>query len=144
MFTDHSTLKYLFSKHDANPRLIRWVLLLQEFYIDIKEKKGMENPTVDHLSRLENPKLEGLNEGEFDDNFPDEYLMMITEEVHWFVDIMNFLASDYLLKGFSYQQKRRPFFDLKHYFWDDPYLFRSCAETLLEYVCGGREAWDIL
>ncbi|GKA17006.1 reverse transcriptase domain-containing protein [Tanacetum coccineum] len=53
VYTDHSALKYLFSKHDAQPRLIRWVLLLQGFNIEIKDKKGAENLAVDHLSRLE-------------------------------------------------------------------------------------------
>ncbi|GJY70847.1 reverse transcriptase domain-containing protein, partial [Tanacetum coccineum] len=65
VYTDHSALKYLFSKQDAKPRLIRWVLLLQEFTIKIKDKKGTENLAVNHLSRLENPGLEELNEGKF-------------------------------------------------------------------------------
>ncbi|GKB59169.1 reverse transcriptase domain-containing protein [Tanacetum coccineum] len=55
MYTDHSTLKYLLSKQDAKPRLLRWVLLLQEFDIIIRDKKGSENLAADHLSRLENP-----------------------------------------------------------------------------------------
>nr|GFA12535.1 DNA-directed DNA polymerase [Tanacetum cinerariifolium] len=49
-------LKYLFSKQDAKPRLIRWVLFLQEFDIIIRDKKGTENLAADHLSRLENPR----------------------------------------------------------------------------------------
>ena len=58
VYTDHSALKYLFSKQDAKLRLIWQVLLLQEFKIDIKDKKGAENLAADHLSRLENPELE--------------------------------------------------------------------------------------
>ena len=53
VFTYHSAIKYLMTKKDAKPRLIRWVLLLQEFDMGIKDKKGFENMVADHLSRLE-------------------------------------------------------------------------------------------
>ena len=52
IFTDHSALKYLLTKKNAKTRLIRWVLLLQEFNLQIRDKKGVENVVVDHLSRL--------------------------------------------------------------------------------------------
>ncbi|GJS52985.1 putative nucleotidyltransferase, ribonuclease H [Tanacetum coccineum] len=76
-YIDHSALKYLFSNQDAKPRLIRWVLLPQEFTIEIKDKKGSENHAAGHLSRLENPELEELDEDAICDSFLNEHLMVV-------------------------------------------------------------------
>ena len=75
MHTDHTTIKYLMAKKDAKPRLIRWVLLLQEFDMEIKNKKGTENLMVDHLSCLEGP----TKEVQINDDFPDEQILVIED-----------------------------------------------------------------
>nr|GEU61723.1 reverse transcriptase domain-containing protein [Tanacetum cinerariifolium] len=76
VYTDHSTLKYLFNKQDAKPRLLRWVLLLQEFAIIIRDKKGAENLAADHLSRLENPHQSMLDKKKINETFSLETLNM--------------------------------------------------------------------
>ncbi|GJV37811.1 reverse transcriptase domain-containing protein [Tanacetum coccineum] len=74
VYTDHSALKYLMNKQDAKPRLLRWVLLLQEFDITIRDKKGSENLAADHLSRLENPHKDVLENKDINEHFPLETL----------------------------------------------------------------------
>ena len=78
IFTDHSALKYLLAKKDAKPRLIRWVLLLQEFDLEIRDKKGLENVVADHLSRLEREE-DPSNQPLINDNFPDEFVLALKE-----------------------------------------------------------------
>ncbi|GJW49433.1 reverse transcriptase domain-containing protein [Tanacetum coccineum] len=82
VYTDHFALKSLFSKQDAKPRLIRWVLVLQGFNIEIKDKKGAENLAADHLSRLENPNIGELAKYEIKDKFPDEHLMILKSKLN--------------------------------------------------------------
>ena len=75
--TDHAAIKYLMAKKDAKPRLIRWVLLLEEFDLEIKDKKGSDNVIADHLSRLE--RIVGTEKGtKIAKNFPEEQLFMLS------------------------------------------------------------------
>ncbi|GJW60310.1 reverse transcriptase domain-containing protein [Tanacetum coccineum] len=112
-------LRHLFKKQDAKPRLIQWILLLQEFDLEIKDKKGTENVAANHLSRIEND--ETSNDSKVDDNFPEETLMEIhTKDEPWFADFANYLVSNIIPKGMTYQQKNNFFSDLKHYFWEEP------------------------
>ncbi|GJU83671.1 reverse transcriptase domain-containing protein [Tanacetum coccineum] len=148
VYTDHSALKYLLAKQDAKPRLLRWILLLQEFDVVIRDKKGAENLAADHLSRLENPHQSELEKKEITETFPLETLGMITfrgdDNAPWFADFANYHAGNFVIKGMSSQQKRKFFKDVKHYFWDDPFLFKSCADQVIRRCVSGQEAFDIL
>ncbi|GJW38529.1 reverse transcriptase domain-containing protein [Tanacetum coccineum] len=148
VYTDHSALKYLFAKQDAKPRLLRWILLLQEFDVEIRDKKGAENLAADHLSRLENPHQSELEKKEITETFPLETLGMVTfrgdDNAPWFADFANYHAGNFVIKGMSSQQKRKFFKDVKHYFWDDPFLFKICADQVIRRCVSGQEAFDIL
>nr|GEW50739.1 reverse transcriptase domain-containing protein [Tanacetum cinerariifolium] len=138
-------LKYLLNKQDAKPRLLRWVLLLQEFGITILDKKRSENLAADHLSRLENPHKDVLENKDINENFPLETLgSLSSNSTPWFADIANFHARNFIKKGLTSQQKKKFFKDVKHYFWDDPYLFRIYADQIIRRCVHGQEAFEIL
>nr|GEY44691.1 reverse transcriptase domain-containing protein [Tanacetum cinerariifolium] len=107
---------------------------VHEFGIKIKNNKGAENVATDHLSRLEMQNLKELNDEEINDEFPDEFLMSIKtdeEESSWFADFANYLVRGILRKGLTYAQRCKFFSELKHYFWDDPYLFKACPDDMI-------------
>ncbi|GJS61654.1 reverse transcriptase domain-containing protein [Tanacetum coccineum] len=118
VYMDHLALKYLLSKQDAKPRLLRWILLLQEFDVVIRDKKGAENLIADHLSRLENPHQSELEKKEITETFPLETLGMVTfrgdDNAPWFADFANYHAGNFVIKGMSSQQKRKFFKDCVH------------------------------
>ncbi|GKE36176.1 reverse transcriptase domain-containing protein [Tanacetum coccineum] len=148
VYTDHSALKYLFNKKDAKARLLRWVLLLQEFNFKVIDTKGAENYATDHLSHLENLYENVFDPKEINETFPLETLNSLTshdnQSTPWFADIANYHAGNFLIKGMSTQQKKKFFKDVKHYFWDDPYLFRICADQIIRRCVFGQEALEIL
>nr|GEW79408.1 transposon Ty3-I Gag-Pol polyprotein [Tanacetum cinerariifolium] len=100
--TDHSALKYLFAKKDAKARLLRWVLLLQEFDFKVLDIKEAENLAADHLSRLENPYENVLDPKEINETFPLETLSMVTfrgdSSSSWFEDFANYHAGNFIIK----------------------------------------------
>nr|GEZ32284.1 reverse transcriptase domain-containing protein [Tanacetum cinerariifolium] len=147
VYTDHSSLKYLFVKKDSKVRLLRWVLLLQEFTFKVIETKGAENLAADHLSRLENPHQNVLNPKEINESFPLETLNLVSthgnSSTPWFVDFANYHARNFVVKGMSSQQKSKFFKDVKHYFWDDPFLFKFCADQVIRRAVGeNRTSWS--
>ena len=87
IYTNHSALKHLLSKRELKPMLIRWILLLQEFYLEIRDKKGFENGVADHLSRIHDTQ-DFLN-----DVFPDEQLVTISQVSLWYAHIVNYIVS---------------------------------------------------
>ncbi|CAJ2661901.1 unnamed protein product [Trifolium pratense] len=129
VFTDHSALKYLLTKGDSKPRLLRWMLLLQEFDLEIRDKKGVENVVADHLSRLSNPDITNKEEA-IKCEFPDEKLLAVSE-FPWFGDIANLKASGFIPEEMTAQQKKKLFADSRHYFWDDPFLFKMSNDGMI-------------
>ncbi|GJW01731.1 reverse transcriptase domain-containing protein [Tanacetum coccineum] len=120
VYTNHSALKYLLAKQDAKPRLLR----------------------------LENPHQDVLENKEITKTFPLETLGMVTfrgdANTPWFADLANYHVGNFVVKGMSSQQKKKFFKDVKHYVWDDPYLFKICADQVIRRCVFGQETHDIL
>nr|GEW75772.1 reverse transcriptase domain-containing protein [Tanacetum cinerariifolium] len=116
VYTDHLALKYL-----------------------------LKNLTADHLFGLENPYMDVFENKDINENFPLETLCKISSvSTPWFSDFANFHARNFIIKGMSSQQKKKFFKDVRHYFWDDPYLFRMCTDQIIQRCVHGQEANDIL
>ncbi|GJT13747.1 reverse transcriptase domain-containing protein [Tanacetum coccineum] len=128
-------------------QIASWICCTQEFDV-FRDKKGAENLAADHLSRLENPHQSEIEKKEITETFPLETLGMVTfrgdDNAPWFADFANYHAGNFVIKGMSSQQKRKFFKDVKHYFWDDPFLFKICADQVIRRCVSGQEAFDIL
>jgi hypothetical protein len=86
IFTDHAALKYLLTKKDAKPHLLRWILLVQEFDLEVKDKKGVENTVADHLSCIPVTNMQDLPINDF---VCDNMLLKVTDSNPWYANIMN-------------------------------------------------------
>lgn len=122
----------------------RWVLLLQEFEFEIRDRKGLENQVTDHLSRLENGGQDGstliINE-----SFPDEQPFVVNQcKVPWYVDYVNYLESGILLPNLNSHQKKKFLHDVKFYYWDEPFLFKQYGDQILRRCIPKEEIKDIL
>ncbi|KAM5555299.1 hypothetical protein ABKV19_023282, partial [Rosa sericea] len=127
VYTDHAALKYLLSKKEAKPRLIRWILLLQEFDIEIKDKKGSENVVADHLSRL----VHDEDVLPLAEKFPDEQLFGIEVSMPWYADIVNYLVTRQIPNTLTRAHQEKLKSTAKQYMWDDPYLWKHCSDGLI-------------
>ncbi|GJZ31343.1 reverse transcriptase domain-containing protein [Tanacetum coccineum] len=106
---------------------------------------GRENLAADHLSRLENPHKDVLENKDINEHFPLETLGVIaSKSTPWFADYANYHAGNFIIKEMMTQQKMKFFKDVKHYFWDAPYFFRICADQIIRRCVHGQEAIDIL
>jgi len=125
VYSDHAALKYLLTKKDAKPRLIRWILLLQEFDLEIKDRKGIENPVADRLSRIyfKEPQELPIN-GSLRDNM----LFKVTKIDPWYANIVNFMVAGYILLG---ENKKKLIYESRLHICDPPYLFPVCSDGLL-------------
>jgi hypothetical protein len=130
IYSDHAALKYLSSKNDPKSRLIRWILLLQEFDIEIRDKKGSKNVGVDHLSRITMDFTEEATP--ISETFPDEQLLLIAQTPSpWFADIVNYLVTCQMPLHWGRQDKSKFMSMVKYFFLDDPYLFKYCTDQII-------------
>ncbi|XP_040947365.1 uncharacterized protein [Gossypium hirsutum] len=105
-----------------------WILLLQEFDFEIRDKKGCENLVADHLSRLPIP----ANDTPLKDNFPDENLFSANAFHPWYTDIVNYLVTGTIPSELPRSKKDKIKKDARYYIWDDPYLWKHCSDQWIE------------
>jgi hypothetical protein len=141
VYTDHAALKYLLTKQDAKARLIRWILLLQEFDLTIKDKKGVENVVADHLSRLDFE--DHTTSLPIPDSFPDEQLFAVST-CPWYADIVNYLSTGQLPKHWTPQDRRKFLAEVRRFVFDDPYLFKFCPDQIIRRCVPDDEQKQIL
>ena len=124
VYSDHAALKYLLTKKEAKLLLIHWMLLLQEFDIEIRDKKGSENVVADHLSHLVHNE-ESLP---IPETFPDEQLLSIEVSEPWYADLVNYLVTKQVPSTLDKYQRDKLKKDARFYVWDDPYLWKYCPD----------------
>ncbi|KAM1944663.1 hypothetical protein ACFX15_012866 [Malus domestica] len=140
VYFDHAVLKYLFTKKKAKPRLILWMLLLQEFNIEIRDKKGSENVVADHLSRLvhEEDSLPIL------ETFLDEQLLSLEVSKPWYADLVNYFVTKQVPSTLDKYKCDKLRNDARFYVWDDPYLWKYCPDQIIRRCVHNSEFNSIL
>ena len=118
-------------------------MLLQEFDLEIKDKKGSDNVIADHLSRLE--MTTGNEKGtETAENFLDEQLFLLSVQTPWYADIVNYLACGVVPPEFSYQQRRKLRTYCRFYICDDLLLYRRGENMIIRRCVLETEQGGIL
>ena len=130
VYTDHSALKHFLSKKDAKPKLVRWILLLQEFDCEIRDKNGSENIVVDHLPRI---LYDRESESSVSECFSDEQLHVVHPDPSY-VDIVNYLVAGRIREGWTKNERDRFFHLVKFFIWSDTLI---CLSTALTKCLGG-------
>ncbi|KAI3765529.1 hypothetical protein L2E82_15565 [Cichorium intybus] len=128
------------TKKDAKPRLIRWVLLLQEFDLEIRDKSGKQNLVADHLSRIINNE----DPTPLNDSFPDEQLLTNQTITPWYADMVNYLVTKNFPSDYTRAQKDKLKKDSKQYVWDEPYLWKFCPDQIIRRCVDLLEVHSIL
>ena len=141
IFTYHSTLKYLLIKQNAKARLIRWVLMLQDLNLQIRDKKGVKNVVADHLSRL--TIAHNTHNPPINDEFPEESLLLV-ENTPWYAHIANYWATGELLADWKAQDKKFFFAKIHFYYWEEPFLYKYCIDQIIRRCVPEAEQQGIL
>jgi hypothetical protein len=135
VYIENAALKYLLTKKDAKPCLMQWILLLQEFDMEITDKKEVENSVADHLSRLQFKESAKLP---INDYMRDDTLLKVSTTDLWYANIVNYIVAGYIPPGVD---KKKIIQDSRLHLWDDPYLYQVCADGLLRRCISAFETW---
>jgi hypothetical protein len=139
VYTDHAAINYLLAKKDAKPRLIRWIPLLQEFDVEIRDKKGVDNVVADHLSRMNR----GQDDKEsIEDKMRNDHLYRVLDKDTWMIDIIRVIRK-MPLGHLDRNSQRRIISESKKYFWDAPYLFKLGNDGVMRRCVPREERLEI-
>ncbi|RVW89164.1 Retrovirus-related Pol polyprotein from transposon opus [Vitis vinifera] len=141
VFTDHSCFEVLANQARCQGKIDKMDPFAQEFNLQIRDKKGVENVVADHLSRLVIAHdSHGLP---INDDFPEESLMSI-EVAPWYSHIANYLVTGEVPSEWSAQDKRHFFAKIHAYYWEEPFLFKYCADQIIRKCVPEQEQSGIL
>ena len=140
MYTDHSAIKYLANKPVTNARITRWLILLQEFDITIKDQPGKENPIADFLSRMPKP----IDAAAVEDQFLDEHLFVVVVQTPWYADVANYLTVGKLPKHLTPNERKQIVQKSTRFSWIGGYLFHIGANMHIRRCVWEDEVFDIL